>query len=105
MTESDKVSRCRGDRVMRWLVCDPVGAGSASHARNFLSPRHPPSVLLGEPAIGDAVMEEGAYGAVTQDDLDVVAADGVPPPLIINVPGILNALDRMAPVALVQRDR
>jgi hypothetical protein len=50
-------------------------------------------------------MEERAYGAVTEDDLDVVPANGVTPPLVVDIPGILDALDLMAPVALVQRDR
>jgi hypothetical protein len=60
---------------------------------------------LREPAIGDPIVEERAYGAVTQDDLDVVPADGIPPPLVVDRPGILDALDHMTPVALGQRDR
>jgi hypothetical protein len=64
-----------------------------------------PSISLLEPAIGDAVVEERAYGAVTEDDLDVVPANGFTPPLVVDIPGILDALDLVAPVALVQRDR
>jgi hypothetical protein len=59
------------------------------------------SVSLLEPAIGDAVVKERAYGAVTEDDLDVVPANGFTPPLVVDIPGILDALDLVAPVALV----
>ena len=64
-----------------------------------------PSIRLLEPTIDDAVVEEGAYRAVTEDDLDVVPANGDTPPLVVDVPGIMDALDLVAPVALVQRDR
>jgi hypothetical protein len=64
-----------------------------------------PLIRLLEPAIGDPVMEERAYGAVTQDDLDVVPADGISPPLVVNMPGILDGFDHMTPIALVQCDR
>jgi hypothetical protein len=60
---------------------------------------------LFEPTIGDPVMEEGAHGTVTQDDLDVVPADGISPPLVVDMPAILNKFDCVAPIALVQRDR
>jgi hypothetical protein len=59
-----------------------------------------PSVSLLEPTIGDAVVEEGPYRAVTEDDLDVMPANGITPPLVVDIPGILDALDLVAPVAL-----
>ena len=32
-------------------------------------------------------------------------ADGISPPLVVDMPGILDALDHVAPVALMQRNR
>src|SRR5215212_2777608 len=62
------------------------------------------SIRLFEPAVSDAVVEERTYGPVTENDLDVVPADGISPPLVIDIPGILDRLDLVTPVALVQRD-
>src|SRR5215211_806266 len=64
-----------------------------------------PLIRLLEPTIGDPVVEERAYGAVAQDDLDVAPADRISPPLVVNMPGILDGLDYVAPIVLVQRDR
>ena len=64
-----------------------------------------PLIRLLKPTIGDSIVEERAYGAVAKDDLDVVPADGITPPLVLDTPGILDRLDYVAPIALVQRDR
>lgn len=64
-----------------------------------------PSIGLLEPTIGDPVVKQGAHRPIAQDDLDVAPADGLPPPFVIDLPGILDVLDLAAAVSLVQGDR
>jgi hypothetical protein len=49
-------------------------------------------------------VEEGAQGAVAEHELEVAPADRLTPPLVIDLPGVLNALDLASAVTLVQEE-
>ena len=53
------------------------------------------SVVLEVPGIVDPVVEDGAAGAVIEQEGEVLAGDRLPPPFVLDDPGVLDALDLM----------
>jgi hypothetical protein len=77
-------------------------AGCEMKDRHGVGPYRRRSIGLGKPGVGGAIVVDGAGLTIAEQDGEVLPADRLAPPFVLDDPGVLDVGDRM-PLAVIDQ--